>query len=143
MSTQDIRSLMDTIALIESERVDEINWRQGAASLAAMAALAGPAHSTEPISTPVTSNQMAGSFYPVFFDKYSVEKIDSLADKINSGKVKEVIITYDTNEELANKIAKNLSVITGEHIKSQHKPQQDTKDTQYDHNRVTAIVNPK
>ena len=143
MSAQDLRSLMDTIALIESERMDELNWRQGAASLAAMAALAGPAHATEPMAQPQTQQQMIGSFYPVFFDKYSVEKIDSIADKLNNGQVKEVVITYDDNKELATKIAKNLSVMTGQDIKAQHKPQQDTKDTQYDHSRVTAIVKTK
>ena len=146
---------MDTIDSLQ--QVEE-GWRgPAAAALAAGTLWSGDADADDPVvmptlggadySAPVNSERMVqrpkapvGGWYPVFFDKYSVEKIDQIMDRFDTGKVNNMMVTYDTNEELANKIAKNLRILTGEDIQVKHTPQQDTDQVQYDHDRVTVLV---
>lgn len=144
--SSDIRTLLNTIDLVESSQIDEINWRKSLAAGAAASALMSPigaaANQTDTGSTqyPVASTKVMGGWYPVFFDKYSVSKIDEIVDKYNSGNIKQIRILYDDNYELAQRISKNLSVLTGENISPIHSPNIDTEQTQYNHEQVVVEI---
>lgn len=144
-SASDIRHFIDRIQ--ESQDLNEINWRQSLAAATAAGMMAGTAGAmplntqTNIDSSSPTATKIIGGWYPVFFDRYSVEKIDEIVERYRDGKIKQIRVIYDENSELANKISKNLSVLTGTTIKPIHQPNTDTPETQYDHHRVVVEIN--
>jgi endonuclease G, mitochondrial len=146
MSSADIRYFMDRIQ--ESEQLDEINWRQSLAAATAAGMMAGagamPQNSpTDQVSSLPAATKLIGGTYPVFFDRYSVEKVDDLSEKLNNGDIASIVVKYDRDYELAKKIARNISVLTGKDIQVKHDPQVDTDTVQYNHSGAVAIVNTK
>ena len=142
-SADDIRYFMDRVQ--ESQDLNEINWRQSLAAATAAGMMAGgagamplDAKDTNPVSSTVTKS--IGGTYPVFFDRYSVEKVDDLSEKLNNGDIASIVVKYDEDYELAKKIARNISVLTGKNIQVKHDPQVDTDTTQYNHSGAVAIV---
>jgi endonuclease G len=89
------------------------------------------------------SKQLVGSWYPVFFDQYSPEKLAAIISNIKSGKVTGVQIQYDRNVELAQKLAQEIGMkSTLQPTLSQSSPP-DSPNVSYERNRVTAIVRSK
>jgi hypothetical protein len=143
-SANDIRYFMDRIQ--ESQDLNEINWRQSLAAATAAGMMAGTAGATV-LDAPAKVNsslpaatKLIGGWYPIFFDRYSVEKVDDLSEKLNNGDIVSIVVKYDEDYELAKKIARNISVLTGKDIKVKHDPQIDTDTTQYNHSGAVAIV---
>ena len=142
-SANDMRSIMNRIN--ESQDLNEINWRQSLAAATAAGMLASPVGAaTHDVGnsnlTPSTATQTIGGTYPVFFDRYSVEKVDDLSEKLNRGDIASIVVKYDEDYDLAKKIARNISVLTGKDIQVKHDPQVDTDTVQYNHSGAVAIV---
>ena len=81
-----------------------------------------------------------GGWYPIFFDQYSPTKITGLITQIKEGKVVSVEIQYDRNLGLAQKVASQIQSQTPIQIALIQSSPPESPDTQYERNRVTAIV---
>ena len=98
---------------------------------------------SQPTKAMTEPKQPIGTWYPVFFDQYSPEKVAALIATIKSGKVASVQIQYDRNLELAQKLAQQIQV-QGliQATLSQSSPPASTN-VSYERNRVIAIVHSK
>ena len=81
-----------------------------------------------------------GGWYPIFFDQYSPTKITGLITQIKEGKVVSVEIQYDRNLGLAQKVASQIQSQTPIQIALIQSSPPESPDTQYERDRVTAIV---
>lgn len=84
-----------------------------------------------------------GSWYPVFFDSESPQKMSELTAKIKEGKVASVQIQYDRNHELAQKLATQIKSQTQMQADLIQSSLPESPGVQYERNRVTAIVRSK
>ena len=89
------------------------------------------------------SKAIVGGWYPVFFDDYSVVKVDQLINSIKEGRVGSIQIQYDRNSELAKKIATQVESQTSMMPSLLHSNPPDSATVTYERNRVTAIVRSK
>ena len=105
-----------------------------------------PNNSTPSKANPNKSRQnadLAGGWYPVFFDTYSAEKVNAILNSIKAGKVASVQIQYDQNAELAKQIAGQLQSQTQVVIELSQSSPPDTPGVTYERKRVTVIVRSK
>jgi endonuclease G len=87
--------------------------------------------------------QAMGGWYPVFFDRFSPEKVAAIISNIKAGKVDSVQIQYDRNLELAQMLAQEIGAqSTLQATLSQSSPP-DSPNVSYERNRVIAIVRSK
>lgn len=94
-------------------------------------------------ATRAVPKQSMGTWYPVFFDQYSPEKMAAIISNIKAGKVASVQIQYDRNVELAQRLALEIGTqSTLQATLSQSSPP-DSPNVSYERNRVTAIVRSK
>ena len=94
-------------------------------------------------ATRAVPKQSMGTWYPVFFDQYSPEKMAAIISNIKAGKVASVQIQYDRNVELAQRLAMEIGTqSTLQATLSQSSPP-DSPNVSYERNRVTAIVRSK
>jgi len=84
-----------------------------------------------------------GAWYPLFFDQYDFPKLNGLMTQIKEGKVASVQIQYDRNLSLAQKVASEIQSQTSIQIILIQSSPPESLDTQYERDRVTAIVNLK
>lgn len=94
-------------------------------------------------SEPKPENPLAGGWYPIFFDDYSVDKVNTLISGIQDGKVASVQIQYDRNGELANKLATQITSRTSLKVSLTQSSPPDSPSVTYERNRVIAIVRSK
>lgn len=95
------------------------------------------------LATRAVPKQSMGTWYPVFFDQYSPEKMAAIISNIKAGKVASVQIQYDRNVELAQRLALEIGTqSTLQATLSQSSPP-DSPNVSYERNRVTAIVRSK
>lgn len=81
-----------------------------------------------------------GGWYPIFFDDYSINKLDSLIARIQAGQVASVQIQYDRNVELAKKIASRIKSSSSIQLRVEQSSPPESPGVQYERNRVTLIV---
>ena len=89
-----------------------------------------------------TSNdkQLIGGWYPVFFDKFDRAKVDSIIDSIKQNRVKSITISYDQNEELAEKVKEAIQEELNFAVMMDQTKTEDTDTVEFDHNRVVVTV---
>jgi len=84
-----------------------------------------------------------GGWYPVFFDEYSVSKLNSVISNIQLGKVVNLQIQYDRNETLAKQIASQIEAQTKLQANLIQSSPPESSTVTYERNRVTLIVRSK
>ena len=84
-----------------------------------------------------------GGWYPVFFDEYSVSKLNSVISNIQLGKVVNLQIQYDRNETLAKQIASQIEAQTKLQANLIQRSPPESSTVTYERNRVTLIVRSK
>jgi len=92
---------------------------------------------------PNSNKAMVGGWYPVFFDDYSLTKIDQLINHIKEGRVASIEIQYDRNSDLAKKIVAQIGSQTSITPVLVHSSPPDSAAVTYERNRVTAIIRSK
>lgn len=89
------------------------------------------------------SQALVGGWYPIFFDDYSLGKVEGIIAGIRTGKIASVQIQYDRNIALAKKLYEQIQNQTPlQPSLSQSSPPESTAVT-YERNRVTAIIRSK
>jgi endonuclease G len=83
---------------------------------------------------------LVGGWYPVFFDDYDQDRVDSIINTINENRVKRIVVTYDKNTALAKKIISNIQSKVNFVIEINHNVPPDTATTKYSHSRVIVTV---
>lgn len=96
----------------------------------------------EPLKTKAQPVPLGG-WYPVFFDDYSVNKLNSVINNIKSGKVASIQIQYDRNEALAKQIASQIEAQTNLQVNLTQSSPPESSNVTYERNRVTLIVRSK
>jgi endonuclease G len=84
-----------------------------------------------------------GGWYPVFFDDYSVTKLNGVIANIQSGKVASIQIQYDRNENLAKQIASQIESQTNLQASLIQSSPPESPTVAYERNRVTLIIRSK
>jgi len=84
-----------------------------------------------------------GGWYPVFFDEYSTDKLNGVIDNIKLGKVANIQIQYDRNENLAKQIASQIESQTNLQASLMQSSPPESPTVTYERNRVTLIVRSK
>ena len=97
-----------------------------------------PAKASKP-----SSAALIGGWYPVFFDEYSVNKLNEIVARIKEGKVASIQIQYDRNSELAKKLATQIEAQTSMSVSVIQGSPPDSSAVSYERNRVTAIIRSK
>ena len=109
-------------------------------------AASGVSHATPEALTATKakdSKPLIGGWYPVFFDEYSMTKLNSVINNIKAGKVESIQIQYDRNEVLAKQIASQISAQTNIQTSILQSSPPDSATVSYERNRVTLIVRSK
>ena len=86
---------------------------------------------------------LIGGWYPIFFDEYSADKLNSVISNIKSGKVASIQIQYDRNEDLAKQIASQIGTQTNLQSSLIQSSPPASSNVTYERNRVTLIVRSK
>jgi endonuclease G len=86
---------------------------------------------------------LMGGWYPIFFDGYSADKLNSVISNIQSGKVAGIQIQYDRNENLAKQIASQIESQTNLQVTLMQSSPPESPTVTYERNRVTLIVRSK
>jgi len=97
---------------------------------------------SEPLKTKA-QQAFIGGWYPVFFDEYSVSKLNSVISNIQLGKVVNLQIQYDRNETLAKQIASQIEAQTKLQANLIQSSPPESSTVTYERNRVTLIVRSK
>lgn len=97
---------------------------------------------SEPLKTK-GQKDFLGGWYPVFFDAYSVEKLNGVIENIQSGKVASLQIQYDLNENLAKQIASQIQSQTNLQVSLIQSSPPESPTVTYERNRVTLIIRSK
>ncbi|QWE20972.1 DNA/RNA non-specific endonuclease [Polynucleobacter sp. AP-Kolm-20A-A1] len=101
-----------------------------------------PLATTEPLKTKA-QKPLLGGWYPIFFDEYSSSKLNGVIENIKAGKVENIQIQYDRNENLAKQIAKQITSQTNLQVSLLQSSPPDSATVTYERNRVTLIVRSK
>ena len=86
---------------------------------------------------------LIGGWYPVFFDEYSANKLNSVISNIKAGRVESIQIQYDRNENLAKQIATQIETQTKLQVSILQSSPPESTSVSYERNRVTLIVRSK
>ena len=86
------------------------------------------------------NRQIAGGWYPVFFNRYDQAKVDSIIDSIINGRVKRINITYDNNKVLAEQVKEGIQKELNFAVKMEQVKPKDTKTVKFEHDRVVVTV---
>jgi endonuclease G, mitochondrial len=89
------------------------------------------------------SKESAGGWYPVFFDEYSIEKMETLISSIKAGRISSVQIQYDRNTELAQKLFQEIQAQGLIKATLSQSSPPNSPVVSYERNRVTVIVRAK
>lgn len=81
-----------------------------------------------------------GGWYPVFFDDYSLAKLDQIISNIQKGNVASIQIQYDRNSELAKEIQTQIESQTNIKVILIQSSPPDSQTVSYERKRVTAII---
>jgi endonuclease G len=86
---------------------------------------------------------LIGGWYPIFFDEYSVDKVNALTNSIQEGKVASIQIQFDRNSELAKKLVSQIESKTSMQVTLTQSSPPDNSGVTLERNRVTVIVRSK
>ncbi len=86
---------------------------------------------------------LMGGWYPVFFDEYSVSKLNGIISNIKMGKVASIQIQYDHNERLAKQIASQINSQAKLEVSLIQSSPPESSTATYERNRVTLIIRSK
>jgi endonuclease G len=89
------------------------------------------------------SKESVGGWYPVFFDEYSIEKMEALISSIKAGRISSVQIQYDRNTELAQKLFEEIQAQGLIKATLSQSSPPNSPVVSYERNRVTVIVRAK
>ncbi|QWE02908.1 DNA/RNA non-specific endonuclease [Polynucleobacter sp. JS-JIR-II-b4] len=107
----------------------------------------GEGNKTSSISTEaheiMRQKNLVGGWYPIFFDDYSLNKLNDVVNNIKSGKVASIQIQYDHNESLAKQIASQIESQTKLKVSPIQSSPPESSTVTYERNRVTLIVRSK
>lgn len=87
--------------------------------------------------------KLMGSWYPVFFDQFSPQKVAAIVSSIQSGKVVNIQIQYDRNRELAQKLVQEFQAQGFMQVSLAQSSPPESSTISYERNRVTVIVHTK
>ena len=102
-----------------------------------------PAATKPTTRQPSTHKASVGGWYPIFFDQYSSAKLNALIAQIKEGKVTSIQIQYDRNLGLAQKVASQIQSQTSIQTTLLQSSPPESTETQYERDRVTAIIHLK
>lgn len=91
---------------------------------------------TEDTNTKIIS----GGWYPVFFQTYDDNKVESIVRSINEQKARRVVVIYDQNKKLADKIIARIKNQVNFEIESSNKTPKDDSNASYNHEQVVVTV---
>lgn len=89
------------------------------------------------------SKGLVGGWYPVFFDDYSLSKVQEIVANSKAGKIASIQIQYDRNPELAKKLAQEIQRQTSLQIQLSQSSPPDSASASYERNRVTTMIRSK
>jgi hypothetical protein len=127
--------MRDLINIIEQQNNEGIANKLATAALLGATALGSPAMLAHAEPTPTTHT--IGGWYPIIFQNWDESKIQDIIDRKSD--TRRILITYDANKPLAKQIYTTLKN-SGMPVEAEHTPNQDTEETQYDHDSVTVTV---
>lgn len=81
-----------------------------------------------------------GGWYPVFFQTYDENKVESIVKSINEHKARRVVVLYDQNKSLADKIIIGIKSQVNFEIESSNKVPRDDSSTKYNHDQVVVTI---
>ncbi len=84
-----------------------------------------------------TEPELVGGWYPLFFQSYDQHKVNLI---IQDNTAKRIVVLYDKNKDLADKIIANIQSKTKITIERSQKVPKDDKTTQYNHDQVVVTV---
>lgn len=83
-------------------------------------------------------SQIIGGWYPMFFTDFDKDNLDNILSNQN---IKKIVLTFDYNNELANKISSyiksrspNITLLV------EYEPNKDTLETKYNHDMVILNI---
>lgn len=76
----------------------------------------------------------------MFFDTYDQAKINSIVSTIKENKVRRIVVLYDKDTSLADKIISNIQAKVNFAIERSQDVPQDTATTKYNHTQVVVTV---
>jgi hypothetical protein len=127
--------MRELINIIEQQNNEGIANKIATAALLGATALGSPAMATH--AEPAPTTQTIGGWYPIIFQNWDESKIQDIIDRKSD--TRRILITYDANKPLAKQIYSSLKN-SDIPIEVEHTPNQDTEETQYDHDGVTVTV---
>ena len=86
------------------------------------------------------SKEVFESWYPVSFNKYDQNEVDSIISLIKSKRVRRITITYDNNIKLAEQIKTGIQQELNFAVTIKQIKPKDTKSTKSDHDKVLVTV---
>jgi endonuclease G, mitochondrial len=92
---------------------------------------------TEPLPT---TPQRIGGWYPLFFSEFSQAPLDVLIGQIHAGQIARVVIHFDEQRALAERIHDCLLTAADFEAELAADVPADTPETQFDHQRVSLTV---
>lgn len=99
---------------------------------------------TKPVEKGVADiRPIVGSWYPVFFDQHSPEKIATIIANVKAGKVASIQIQYDRNADLAQKLAQEIRAQSQMQLTLTQSSPPDSSLVHYERQRVIALVQTK
>lgn len=93
-----------------------------------------------PSPTVTLQPEKTGGWYPVFFEAYDQVKVDSIINTIQQNHVRRIVVLYDKNSALADKIISNIQAKVNFAIERSQDVPQDTATTKYNHTQVVVTV---
>lgn len=86
------------------------------------------------------NKKIIGGWYPVFFKNFQKSKIETIVKSIKDEYVKRIIITYDKNKKLAEKIKRAIQEKVNFAIKMKHVDLESTEKVEYNRDKVVATI---
>lgn len=81
-----------------------------------------------------------GGWYPIFFEVYDQTKVNSIISTIQQNHARRIVVLYDKNSLLADKIITNIQAKVNFVIERSQDVPQDTATTKYNHAQVVVTV---
>ena len=81
-----------------------------------------------------------GGWYPIFFNNFDKNQLDNIISNYKNGSINNIVLTYDTNQELANQISNYLTNNSNIEFQINQQKNIDTSETQYNHEQVILTI---
>lgn len=92
----------------------------------------------ESMETKTYKSQIIGGWYPMFFTEFDKDNLDNILSNQN---IKKIVLTFDYNNELANKISDYIKIKSPNiNVLVEYEPNKDTLETKYNHDMVILKI---